>query len=223
VFLYRQVLEQGPGWLQGLERVKRKHFLPVVLTPEEVRLVLGYLKDVPRLMSELIYGTGMRVMECMQLRIKDIDFRSRIITVRTGKGGKDQVVPLPRRLDRVLQQQVLRVLAIHKRSLSCGRGDAPIPYALARKHPSAARSPGWQYVFPSTHERLDSATGRYLRWHASPSTVQRAFQVAGGRPRFTNMRPCTASGTPSLRISSPPAATSAPSSLCSGIATSRPP
>lgn len=178
VFLYRQVLEKDPGWLEGLERVKRKHFLPVVLTQDEVRAVLGYLKDVPKLMAELIYGTGMRVMECMQLRIKDIDFRSRLVTVRSGKGGKDRVLRLPRRLDGALQQQVLRVLASHKDALSRGRGHAPMPYALDRKYPSASRSPGWQYVFPSSIERVDSANRRIVRWHASPSTLQRAFRDA---------------------------------------------
>jgi integron integrase len=178
VFLYRQVLGEDPGWLQGLERVKRKQFLPVVLTLEEVKLVLGFLKDVPKVMAELIYGTGMRVMECMQLRVKDIDFRARTITVRSGKGGKDRVVPLPQRLDASLQQQVLRVVTRHKQACLEGRGFAPMPYALARKYPSASRSIGWQYVFPSTVEQKDPATGRFLRWHASPSTLQRAFQQA---------------------------------------------
>lgn len=178
VFLYRQVLGEDPGWLDGLERVKRKQFLPVVLTTQEVKQVLGFLKDVPKVMAELIYGTGMRVMECMQLRVKDIDFRARTITVRSGKGGKDRVVPLPQRLDASLQQQVLRVVARHKQACLEGRGFAPMPYALARKYPSASRSIGWQYVFPSTVEQKDPTTGRFLRWHASPSTLQRAFRQA---------------------------------------------
>jgi integron integrase len=178
VFLYRQVLGEDPGWLEGLERVKRKHFLPVVLTVEEVKQVLDFLRDVPKLMAELIYGTGMRVMECMQLRVKDIDFRARTITVRSGKGGKDRVVPLPRRLDAALQRQVLRVAIRHKQALSQGRGYAPMPYALARKYPNAARSIGWQFVFPSTIEQRDPVTGYLVRWHASPSTLQRAFQIA---------------------------------------------
>lgn len=178
VFLYRQVLGLDPGWLEGLERVKRKHFLPVVLTVEEVSQVLGFLRDVPKLMAELIYGTGMRVMECMSLRVKDIDFRARTITVRSGKGGKDRVVPLPKRLDAALQQQVLRVVTRHKQALNQGRGYAPLPHALARKYPSASRSIGWQFVFPSTIEQKDSVTGYFVRWHASPSTLQRAFQQA---------------------------------------------
>lgn len=184
VFLYRRVLEKDPGWLEGLERVKRKHFLPVVLTQDEVRAVLGYLRDVPKLMAELIYGTGMRVMECMQLRIKDIDFRSRLVTVRSGKGGKDRVLRLPQRLDGTLQQQVLRVLAAHQDALRRGRGHAPLPYALARKYPSASRSPGWQYVFPSSIERVDPANRQVVRWHASPSTLQRAFRDAVRQARI---------------------------------------
>lgn len=178
IFLYRHVLGNEPGWLSGLERVKRKHFLPTVLTQEEVRAVLAYLKDVPKLMAELIYGTGIRVMECMQLRIKDIDFRSRIITVRSGKGGKDRTVRLPRLLEGPLQQHILRILAEHKDSLNRGGGYAPMPNALARKYPSAAKSVGWQFVFPSSVERLDPHTRQRLRWHASPSTLQRAFREA---------------------------------------------
>lgn len=178
IFLYRHVLGNEPGWLSGLERVKRKHFLPTVLTQEEVRAVLVYLKDVPKLMAELIYGTGIRVMECVQLRIKDIDFRSRIITVRSGKGGKDRTVRLPRLLDRPLQKHILRILSEHKDSLSRGGGYAPMPNALARKYPSAAKSVGWQFVFPSSIERLDPRTQQRLRWHTSPSTLQRAFREA---------------------------------------------
>lgn len=176
IFLYRHVLGTEPGWLEKLERVKRKQFLPVVLTQEEVRTVLACLKGVPRLMAQLIYGTGMRVMECMQLRVKDVDFQARTITVRSGKGGKDRTVPLPRQLDGPLSQHLVRRIAEHKAALHRGAGYAPMPYALARKYPSAARSTGWQFVFPSSVERIDPGTRQQLRWHASPSTLQRAFR-----------------------------------------------
>lgn len=178
IFLYRHVLGTEPGWLEKLERVKRKQFLPVVLTQDEVREVLACLKGVPRLMAQLIYGTGMRVMECMQLRVKDVDFRARIITVRSGKGGKDRTVPLPRQLDASLSQHLVRVMAEHKAALNRGGGYAPLPNALARKYPSAARSIGWQYVFPSSVERVDPQTRQRLRWHASPPTLQRALRAA---------------------------------------------
>jgi integron integrase len=176
IFLYRHVLGTEPGWLEKLERVKRKQFLPTVLTTEEVRAVLSCLKGVPQLMAQLIYGTGMRVMECMQLRVKDIDFRSRTITIRCGKGGKDRTVPLPRQIEGPLQQHLVRLLSEHKAILNRGGGYAPMPNALARKYPSAARSPGWQFVFPSSVERVDPMTRQRLRWHASPSTLQRAFR-----------------------------------------------
>lgn len=177
VFLYRHVLGTEPGWMEKLERVKRKQFLPVVLTRDEVRAVLASLKGVPQLMAQLIYGTGMRVMECMQLRVKDIDFQARSITVRSGKGGKDRTVPLPRQLDGPLSQHLVRRTAEHKAALNRGGGYAPMPHALARKYPSAARSIGWQYVFPSSVERVDAGTRQRLRWHASPSTLQRAFRA----------------------------------------------
>jgi len=181
IFLYRHVLGSDPGWLAKLERVKRKQFIPTVLSVDEVRGVLALLTGATRIMASLIYGTGMRVMECMQLRVKDIDFRLRTITIRSGKGGKDRTVPLPRQLENPLQQHMLRVLAAHKRAVSRGAGFAPMPYALSRKYPSAARAAGWQYVFPSSVERQDSATARRVRWHASPSTLQRAFREALGQ------------------------------------------
>lgn len=178
VFLYRHVLGMDPGWLEGLERVKRKHFLPTVLNPEEVRRLLGCLKGTPRLMAELIYGTGLRVNECVQLRVKDIDFSARTITVRSGKGGKDRTTFLPRQLEPELQRHLVRLAATHSSALNRGRGYVPLPGALARKYPSAARSFGWQYVFPSTVERPDPLTGRLVRWHTSPSTLQRAVHEA---------------------------------------------
>ena len=178
IFLYRHVLGTEPKWLEKIERVKRKQYLPVVLTPDEVRTVLACLKGTPRLMAQLIYGTGMRAMECMQLRVKNIDFRSRTITVRCGKGGKDRTVPLPRQLDGPLAQHLVRVVAAHQAALNRGGGHAPLPHALARKYPSASRSVGWQFMFPSSVERVDPGTGGRLRWHASPSTLQRAFRAA---------------------------------------------
>ena len=178
LFLYRQVLEMEPGWLDNLERVKRKHFLPTVLTVKEVREVLGMMKGMTRLMAALIYGTGMRISECTQLRIKDIDFEAKTITVRSGKGGKDRVTLLPERLQGPLHQHVLRRLQQHKQDSLRGGGYVPLLGALYKKYPKAAQSPGWQFVFPSMVERIWPVTGQRVRWHCSNSTVQRAFKRA---------------------------------------------
>ena len=178
VFLYKHVLEIEPGWMENLERAKRKRFLPVVLTVQEVAAVRAQLGGATRLMADLIYGTGLRVMECMQLRVKDIDFGSRLITVRAGKGGKDRTTLLPHELERPLQRHLLQVATQHKRSIARGGGYAPLPFALVRKYPNAARSWKWQFVFPSSVERDDPNTGCPTRWHASPSTLQRAFRDA---------------------------------------------
>jgi integron integrase len=178
IFLYRYVLEIEPGWMEHLERAKRKQFLPVVLTKEEIRQIFHYLHGTPKLMAELIYGSGLRVSECVQLRVQDIDFRAKSITVRSGKGGKDRTTLFPNQIHRSFQQYLLERAQQHKRELSRGRGFAPLPNPLARKYPSAANAWKWQYAFPSGVERVDKHTGRWVRWHTSPSTVQRAFRDA---------------------------------------------
>lgn len=178
VFLYKHVLEVELGWLDKLERVKRKAFLPVVLREDEVARVLAQLQDTSKLMAQLIYGSGLRVMECMQLRIKDVDLKTRTIMVRSGKGGKDRTTVLPSYLLETLQQHLIRVLSLHRDACLRGAGYAPLPNALARKYPYAARTAGWQYVFPSSVERLDPISGHKVPWHASPSTLQRAFRAA---------------------------------------------
>lgn len=129
-------------------------------------------------MAELIYGTGMRVNECTQLRIKDIDFNLNTITVRQAKGGKDRTTLLPQRLIKPLQQHLLKVMGLHKDDCLKGAGYAPLPGALYKKYPKAAQSVGWQYAFPSTATRVCPPTGETVRWHCSSSTLQRAFKRA---------------------------------------------
>jgi len=174
-FMYKQVLEIELGWLDKLARVKRKQSLPTVLSVQEVREVLGQMTGTPKLMAELIYGTGMRVSECTQLRIKDIDFDLKIITVRHGKGGKDRTTLLPHRLVRPLQQHLLHVMGLHKDDCLKGAGFTPLPDALYKKYPKAAQSIGWQYVFPSSVIRVWPQTGQHVRWHCSNSTPQRCL------------------------------------------------
>jgi len=177
-FMYKHVLEIRPDWLDNLARAKRKKSLPVVLSVNEVRDVLSNMSNTPKLMADLIYGTGMRVNECAQLRIKDIDFHLKTVTVRSGKGAKDRTTILPDRLIKPLQQHLLQVLKRHKNDCLQGAGFTPLPGALYKKYPKAAQSIGWQYVFPSTVIRIWPQTGQKVRWHCSASTPQRAFKGA---------------------------------------------
>ena len=177
-FMYKHVLEIRPDWLDNLARAKRKKSLPVVFSVNEVRDVLSNMSNTPKLMAELIYGTGMRVNECAQLRIKDIDFHLKTVTVRSGKGAKDRTTILPDRLIKPLQQHLLQVLKRHKNDCLQGAGFTPLPGALYKKYPKAAQSIGWQYVFPSTVIRIWPQTGQKVRWHCSASTPQRAFKGA---------------------------------------------
>lgn len=178
LFLYRDVLELEVGQLSGLRRVQRLSRLPVVLTVDEVRDVLARLDGPSRLLAELLYGTGMRVTECLTLRVKDLDFRANAIHVRAGKGGKDRATVLPTRLRDALQEQVIRVARLHKHDLAQGAGHAPLPGGLDRKYPNASRLLGWQFVFPSRSARRCPGTGRVLRWHASESTLQKQLKGA---------------------------------------------
>lgn len=178
LFLYGQVLGIEVGRLQGLRRTRYEARIPVVMSMDEVRDVLGRMQGTTRLLAELMYGTGMRVMEAMTLRIKDVDFPARTVHVRCGKGGKDRATVLPARLASALQQHLLRVLALHREDVMNGRGHAPLPGALHRKYPAASSSEGWQFVFPSKLVRPCPETGRMLRWHTSDSNVQKAFKLA---------------------------------------------
>src|SRR5699024_3260402 len=151
LFLYKQVLGVELPWLDDVERAKRKRNLPVVLTRAETDALLGELQGLHWLMASLLYGTGMRLMECVRLRVKDVDFNCREILIRCGKGGKDRRTMLPERLFEPLRQQLAGVERLHGRDLDAGFGRVWLPDALALKYPNAAREPGWQYVFPASH------------------------------------------------------------------------
>jgi integron integrase len=177
-FMYKHVLEIQPEWLNNFVRAKRKKSLPVVLSVNEVRSILDKMSSTTKLMAEMIYGTGMRVNECVQLRIKDIDFDLKTITVRSGKGAKDRTTILPDCLIKPLQQHLLQVIKYHKHDSLQGAGFVPLPGALYKKYPKAGQSIGWQYVFPSSVIRVWPQTGQKVRWHCSASTPQRAFKHA---------------------------------------------
>lgn len=178
LFLYREVLGTELPWMESVVRARRSRRVPVVLSRDEVRRLLACLDGRPWLMAGLLYGTGMRLMECLRLRVKDVDFERSEIVVRNGKGGKDRHVPLPRRLFEPLQIQVGRAREQHARDLEQGLGATVLPHALARKYRGAEREFGWQFVFPSEHVSRDPRSGRMARHHLGEAVLQRAVKAA---------------------------------------------
>jgi len=184
LFLYREVLANDLGWLDGVVRAKTPSRLPVVLTRDEVCLLLASLRGMPQLMCALMYGTGMRVLECAALRVKDIDFAMHQVTVRRGKGGKDRVTMLPRGLEAALVAQLQRSRQLWEKDVQGGAGWVEIPEALARKYPRAGRDWGWQWVFPATRLYHDQRTGQVRRHHLHESVVQRVVRAVAVRIGF---------------------------------------
>jgi integron integrase len=178
LFLYREVLGIKIDWVDGFTLAKRQKRLPVVLTKEEVNAVLSRMKGEAWLMASLLYGSGLRLSECLDLRVKDIDFGYKQITVREDKGGKDRYTVLPEKVIEPLQKHLLGVKTLHERDLKAGLGQVTLPYALAEKYPNAAREWKWQYVFPSQTLSRDPRTGRIGRHHLSESVVQKSFKLA---------------------------------------------
>jgi integron integrase len=190
LFLYQEVLGRNLEWLQGVVRAKRPIRLPVVLTRQEVEAVLGQLRRPYWLMGSLMYGAGLRLMECCRLRVKDIDLSRGEITVRDGKGAKDRVTLLPASLRRSVAEQLEQVYRLHQQDLKIGRGSAPLPGALETKYPSAAKELGWQWVFPASRFYRDSQTGRLHRHHLHESAVQRAVKDAVRSTHITKNASC---------------------------------
>jgi integron integrase len=178
LFLYKEVLKQEIGWLQKVERAKKPPKLPVVLSRAEVKQIFGHLHGVPKLMAGLLYGSGLRLMECVRLRIKDIDFELAQITVRDAKGGKDRITMLPLNMSEPLRRHLLRVKAQHEQDLEDGFGSVHLPFALARKSPKAAREWPWQYAFPSSRLSIDPRNGEKRRHHIAEGLLQSALKRA---------------------------------------------
>jgi integron integrase len=178
LFLYREVLGRELTGLDDAVRAKRPPRIPLVLTPEEVRAVLGRLRGVPALAASLMYGAGLRLLECARLRVKDIDFTRAEITVRDGKGRKDRVTMLPAALAPQLKQHLERVRNQHLHDLRAGLGSVALPDALERKYPSAAWEWAWQWVFPASRMYVDPLSGRRRRHHLHETVIQRAFAEA---------------------------------------------
>lgn len=178
LFLYRDVLGVDLPWMSGMVRPKKPARVPTVLSADEVERLLGAMEGSTALMARLLYGTGMRLMECLRLRIKDLEFDRGQIIVREGKGAKDRVTMLPRQLDEPLRAQLRRTRAIREGDTAAGRAGVWLPDALARKYLGAAASWGWFWVFPAAEFSADPRTGERRRHHAYEQRLQRAIRAA---------------------------------------------
>ncbi|MFQ6046994.1 MAG: integron integrase, partial [Gemmatimonadales bacterium] len=182
LFLYEHVLGRPLGRLEELRWAKARPRVPVVLTRAEVERVLAELRGTPRLVAMLLYGSGLRLLECLQLRVKDVDLGRREIRVRDTKGGRPRVTVLPEVVRGPLARHLSAVRRLHREDLVRGAGYVALPGALARKYPNAAREWVWQWVFPATRRQVDRVTGeRRRRHHLHASVVQRAVKAAVGR------------------------------------------
>lgn len=178
LFAFEHGLGRKLGLVSGVIRAKRPERLPVVLSKEEVRHVFDHMRGVPRLMAMLLYGSGLRLLECCQLRVKDLDWALNQLVVRSGKGGKDRYTTLPAGLREDLQRHLTSVEQQHKDDLQSGLGRVELPNALARKYPNADREWGWQWVFPASSHYVDRETGQRRRHHLHESVLQKAFRQA---------------------------------------------
>ena len=177
LFLYREVLGIKLEWMENVVRAKRPLRVPTVLSREEVSRLLAVMEGRPRLLAALLYGSGLRLMECLRLRVKDVDFARNEIVVRDGKGGKDRRTVLPAALVEELKREVGRVRVLHATDLGDGHGEAWLPNALARKYPNAGRELGWQYLFPSPRRSRDPRGGRERRHHFNDGVLSRALKA----------------------------------------------
>lgn len=189
LFLYKEVLNINLPWLEDVTTARAGKRLPVVLTPHEARSLLNELNGTMWLIAALLYGTGMRILECLRLRVKDVDFERREIIIRAGKGDKDRVTVLPENLIRPLRDQIEKARALHNKDLDAGLGAVHLPDAPAVKHPNAAKSRGWQYVFPRPVLSTDPRSGMTRRHHICEQSVQKAVKEAARRAGID--KPCT--------------------------------
>jgi len=190
VFFYGQAIRKPFGEMEEFTRAKRPKRLPEVLTKSEVQRLLAQMEGGPALMAGLMYGGGLRLMECVRLRVKDVDFEKFQINVRDGKGGKDRVTMLPKRYAEALREHLARVRAIHREDLAHGHGEAYLWPALARKYPTAGKEWGWQYVFPSGRLSVDPRGGAVRRHHINESLLQKAVKDAARKADLAKQVSC---------------------------------
>lgn len=189
LFLYRDVLHIDLGPVAPV-RAKKPQRLPTVLSRDEIQRIFAHMSGLHLLMARLLYGTGMRLMECLRLRVKDIDFERREIIIRDGKGEKDRVTLLPQSLIAPLQEHLKHVKTLHEKDLAQGYGAVYLPYALERKYPNAAREWGWQYVFPAATLSVDPRSGVTRRHHMDESGLQKAVRAAAQKAGITKPVSC---------------------------------
>ena len=190
LFLYGEVLRVDLDWLHGLVRARRPARLPVVLTPDEVRRLLAALDGTVWLMASLMYGSGLRLLECVELRVKDLDLATREVRVRDGKGRRDRVTMIPSRLVEPLAVRVAETRRLHEADLRSGGGWVALPDALSRKFSNAGRELAWQWLFPATRTYLDPSSGQRRRHHLHESVLQRAVKAAVARAGLTKRASC---------------------------------
>lgn len=189
LFLYREVLGRELPGIDQAVRARRQRALPVVLSRQEVRQVLAKLEPTPRLVGTLLYGSGLRLLEALRLRVKDVDFERRQLLLREPKGGRDRAVPLPRVAEAPLRRHLARVQQLHQADLARGLAGPPLPHGLARKYPGAPREWAWQWVFPAT--RVGAAPdGRRFRHHLHETVLQRAVKLAVQQAGLTKRATC---------------------------------
>ncbi len=178
IFLHKRVLKHDlPGEIDAVRSVRQKK-IPVVLSREEVAAVIGIMEGVPRLVTQLLYGGGLRITEALRLRVHDIDFAYKQITVRSGKGGKDRVTTFPKSIEPLIKDHLSRIKAIHTQDLAAGHGEVYLPNSLARKYPNASAEWGWQYVFPARNISVDPRSNKKRRHHVDPSAINKSIKVA---------------------------------------------
>ena len=178
MFLYRHVLQKEIDIPADTIHAEKSKNLPVVLTHQEALAVIGEMSGVPQIMAKILYGSGLRLMECLRLRVKDIDFGNHQIIVRDGKGEDDRSTILPDSLIPTLHDHLKNVKLIHQKDIKDGFGEVYLPYALARKYPNASKEWNWQYVFPALSRSIDPASKKTMRHHADPSVLQKAIRQA---------------------------------------------
>ena len=184
VFLYKKVLKQPLKKEINAVRAVRKVNIPVVMTRDEVRPVIHLMEGAPQLIVKLLYGSGLRIMEAVRLRVKDIGYSMKQLTVRSGKGAKDRVTTFPESIIPLLENHLAKVKILHEQDLSIGYGEVHLPYTLARKYQNAGKEWMWQYVFPSRRLSTDPRSGKVRRHHVDPSVVNKAIKVAAGKIRL---------------------------------------
>src|SRR3972149_1105894 len=190
IFLYREILGKKIDMVEGVVRAKRSMRLPVVLTRDEVKSVMSFLHGANWLMAMLLYGSGLRLMECLRLRVKDVDFSRNQIIVRQGKGGKDRYTMLPTAVKQPLLKHLEFVKRQHQNDLTRGLGRVVLPDALDRKYPNAGKEWGWQWVFPAPHHYADRVAGERHRHHVHESVLQRAVKEAARKAGISRPASC---------------------------------